>query len=957
MRAFFRFLSVSLAAFALSLSSLSAAKDVYVSPAGSDDAVGSFEAPFQTIANAVSQMDEGDVCWLMEGVYREPIVPGADDLTFRAYPNNAVTLSAFEPLSGWSAHEGSTYVADLAWSLGEENQVFFNQKMMQLARWPNKTNDDLFDLEMVWATGTNSSVSHESIPDQNWADGGVILFLGKNRWTSWRVPVTGSQSGKVDFAELPDDWDFAGSHSPMDRGEFYLMNTYEALDAEGEWYVDEDSDKLYFKAPGGGNPDTGEVLVRRRTVLADLRGRNGIVLKNIEFFGGAIDLGNAEECEVRSCRIYYGSHTLGVNRAAVIPHASIKMDSNSVGNVVYRNDIQWGAGSGVIVRGQGNLVDNNYIGNFDYLGCYSSPVEMRDTNFIMRNEIFNAGRDCVRGGGTDLELGYNNIHHANLINDDCGGVYMCCGTYRGTRIHHNWIHDIESRNNNYESYKATGVYLDNSTVGVTVDHNVFWNLEWSNIQINWEGRDLELHNNTIWANEGPNSRAMARWVNGYEFFNVNLFNTLSNHDEFHANSVENSCVVDLDADPFEDFEAQVFVPKEGSCAVDGGRVIPGITEEYVGAAPDIGAYERGGYVWVPGPDWELGESMFDEDVPDVEYRFDGRDRTGDFLFSDLTPGRAHQLLGSTDLVNWERMETFLAPVTESFELQNLALSGFRFFRLVERLAIPQEVAFVSATLAKDKGSIRLKFDGELTEPLEELSGMAVSLGGNAVSLAGLEADVEDGSVWKLRLANPAADGQSLVFSYTPVSVIGVSGGEVSGVSDEPVDGSVSDANLVAGKNGDGEKGDASGWELQRDDNGTTLPAKVSSVQDPVHGGQYAIQAVYDDDAGDKLVNLRHKGGRFEVKAGGTYQFSIWHYGKDLDGIDSYTTEMSIYNADTGEVMMDYRTWKSGTPNQWNQTTREITFKASEGGEYVLGFRIYSGHFTLIVDDVSVVRVE
>jgi len=48
---------------------------------------------------------------------------------------------------------------------------------------------------------------------------------------------------------------------------------------------------------------------------------------------------------------------------------------------------------------------------------------------------------------------------------------------------------------------------------------------------------------------------------------------------------------------------QFAMPSPGSRAIDAGMVIPGVTDGFVGQAPDIGAYEAGGEAWVPGARW------------------------------------------------------------------------------------------------------------------------------------------------------------------------------------------------------------------------------------------------------------------------------------------------------------------------------------------------------------------
>ena len=47
-----------------------------------------------------------------------------------------------------------------------------------------------------------------------------------------------------------------------------------------------------------------------------------------------------------------------------------------------------------------------------------------------------------------------------------------------------------------------------------------------------------------------------------------------------------------------------FRPGADSPLVDTGKNIPGVTDGFKGAAPDIGAYEYGGENWKPGITWD-----------------------------------------------------------------------------------------------------------------------------------------------------------------------------------------------------------------------------------------------------------------------------------------------------------------------------------------------------------------
>ncbi|MEQ9290050.1 MAG: right-handed parallel beta-helix repeat-containing protein [Cyclobacteriaceae bacterium] len=584
----------------------------YVSKEGDDSNEGTATAPFLTIQRAANEMLEGETCIIGEGVYRETINPQSDHVVFKAADGEKVTISAFDEIGSWTLHNGSVYVADLPVSLGDHNLVMYGNKPMNLARWPNKSNFEPFDLQAEKGTGTDTEISNAAIPDQDFESGGVLWFLGKSRWTSWRRKISSNPAGGIGYATLPGDWFLGGSHNPSNGGEYILLNSLKALDVEGEWYVNGTDKKVYFRAPGSEDLSGKKVEVRQRITAFQIDGKTGIEIEGVKIMGGNIVLGNAKNCVIKNCEILYGNHSIasegnGHQQSFRPGTASIDMGNNATDNVIESNNIQWGSGSGIIVRGTNNIIKNNYIGNFNYLGSYEAPIRLSGKNQVLFNEIYNAGRDAINGGGNGAEIAYNNIHHSNLINDDCGGIYMCCGKFGDTRIHHNWIHDITSRNENYSSYKATGVYLDNTTEDVVVDHNVLWGLEWAGIQINWAGTNLRIYNNTIWSTDAPNSSSMGRWVNGYEFSNVQVYNTLANDGEFHATDEQKSVVLPSEADPFEGMDVLNFMPKDGSAAIDAGLKIEGYTDGYIGQSPDAGAYERGATYWVPGPDWVLAD--------------------------------------------------------------------------------------------------------------------------------------------------------------------------------------------------------------------------------------------------------------------------------------------------------------------------------------------------------------
>jgi len=196
----------------------------------------------------------------------------------------------------------------------------------------------------------------------------------------------------------------------------------------------------------------------------------------------------------------------------------------------------------------------------------------------------------VLKGIADLESG--------LITDDCALLYTL-GKGLNMKIHHNLFHDAAGRG---KLNKVAGIYLDNDAADVSVHHNVVWNTEWSAIQINWNGTNIDVFNNTLI----NCSAAMGAWhKEGTEFSNVKVWNNLTNMNSLEAQAdKQNNYIMTSTTNQFTALDKGDFTLKSGSLVINNGLVISGITDGFVGSNPDLGAYEFGAEKWKAGIDWD-----------------------------------------------------------------------------------------------------------------------------------------------------------------------------------------------------------------------------------------------------------------------------------------------------------------------------------------------------------------
>ncbi|TPN83376.1 RICIN domain-containing protein [Aquimarina algicola] len=591
------------------------AKNIHVAKNGNDSNSGTASKPYKTIAKASSVAQPGDVIIIGEGTYEESIRPQRSGtpgkpIVYTAKAGEKVIISAMQALSGWRKDSGVIYKVKVDWDLGQENFVMNGNTAMDLARWPNNTDGTPFTLNSRRNDGgsgsnvsNNAFLTSSQIPNINWAGGAVFFYGDKpgSGWIAWKAFITGSSSGRVNFnLDKNPNW-IRTFHAPADKGDFYLEGVKGALDYQNEWWFNANTKELFVQMPNGNAPANGVVRMRKRKVTIDLSVRSYIQIKNLAVFGGSIDMpNNSNNNVIYGVSSFYGNHTIGVQKGFSANQQSILMNGNN--NVVEKCEIAFGAANGIKVGGNGNKILNSRIHDFNYLGSYDAPINARggrNTTF-KGNTIFRGGRDGIQFFNNSSEFAYNDVYQANLINDDCALLYTVGGPHNG-EIHHNWFHDNQGRG---KLKKAAGVYLDNDAEAFSVHHNVIWNTEWTGVQINWDGKDINVFNNTFW----NNSDEMGAWhKEGTAFTNVKVWNNLGFKGEWEPQSNKQNNMV-ANANAFANVGAGNFRLKSGATPINKGRVINDITNGYVGSAPDVGAYEFGGTNWVAGIDWnpELG---------------------------------------------------------------------------------------------------------------------------------------------------------------------------------------------------------------------------------------------------------------------------------------------------------------------------------------------------------------
>ena len=589
------------------LAQIGMAAEYHVSKAGSDEAAGTAQAPFCTLAKAAAVLQPGDTCTIHEGVYRETMVlprSGEPDKAMRiqAAPNARVVISATEPLEvGWTRQENGLYVAKID---PPPAQLFFDGQMAREAHWPNGAYGDLMDRPCVRAekgTGYEEIVCKD-LPPGDFNAGYALIWRG-GAWTNVTARIKDYRPGESlafdpPFKRHSDKYHRGDAFKPRPGNRFLLVGSLAALDAPGEWFVDPATGLTHFLPPTGKAPGDLRLEVKTRDQALVLRGRSHVVVAGLQLFGGAFDLTGANHCLLENVTSYYSNHFTRTARR-VPPHPANRINGSH--NTVRRCHIAYTAGTGLDVQGEGNTLTNCVIHDIGYMGTYEGAVQVKATKgtVIDHCSIYRSGRDLILHHRAEkLRITYCDLHHAVMLNNDAGATYAWGTDSKGSVIAYNWVHHSVQDH-------TVGIYLDNFCKNFVVHHNVVWACGSSGITLNCDAHNHLVANNTIaQCPKAFGTFAYHRYTpdqTGTRIVNNLVLAHFAPTDRRHVISGPKGAALEANGAGAVDADG---MPTLGSGAVDAGVVIPGITDGFVGAAPDLGAYERGGTLWRPGADWD-----------------------------------------------------------------------------------------------------------------------------------------------------------------------------------------------------------------------------------------------------------------------------------------------------------------------------------------------------------------
>ncbi len=344
-------------------------------------------------------------------------------------------------------------------------------------------------------------------------DGAYISFIPGHEWWGNAGKITSSSPGRLEFEfDFPSGW--LNFHKPSADDPFYIWGSYNALDAEKEWFFDTtglegDPYTLYFKPPGG-TLENKTVQLKRRNQVFNLNDRSHIHVKNIEFFGSRIAMNSNSSYNIfDGITSEYGGHNQGISGWIAPPPIDIQGNNNQLIN----SRVGKTAGA-LTIAGNDHIIENNVFHDFGYVAASVSGIQAKGNPYnikISQNTIFNSGEIAISATFKSSEITHNHIWNIGKQKTDIAAINAYnSGDVAGTEIAHNLIHDVWSYNDTAPHWGGYGIRFDGGGAPLgnsnyNIHNNIVFNTSSSSIGVwgipetgeNYDNSLINVENNTV----------------------------------------------------------------------------------------------------------------------------------------------------------------------------------------------------------------------------------------------------------------------------------------------------------------------------------------------------------------------------------------------------------------------------------------------------------------------------
>ncbi len=457
---------------------------------------------------------DGGLTVTVSGTNTQPIF-------FGAYGSgNKPVINGFSILANWTQVRSNVWECTFWQPAGKENIVTKNGLQQAIGRYPNADAANGGYLTIDSHVGLTQLTSSQLPSSPNWT--GADIAIRKNRWVIDRSTVGYHSGTTIGFTSASDN-------AITDKYGFFIENSTNTLDKDGEWYYDRSRARMqmYFS---DNNPNAYALRGSTVETLATLSFQSYITFDNLNFSGAnsyAFNLTNCSNIKINACDIV----NTGINAVQALSSTYLTISNSTFTST--NNDalyLYWNCSN--------TLIKNNLFKNTGVVAgmgqsntnTYEAIYIRGDNNLMQYNEIDSTGFNGIHFEGDYSTVQNNLVNVFDFVIDDGGGIYTGQGlgdntVYNSKSIIGNIITNGigATAGTDNTSYIATqGIYLDDNTNHVSVLNNTVANCGQTGI-FNHNATNINIANNTLY-NNGKEQFLLVRVSNPVS--NVTLKNNI-----------------------------------------------------------------------------------------------------------------------------------------------------------------------------------------------------------------------------------------------------------------------------------------------------------------------------------------------------------------------------------------------------------------------------------------------
>lgn len=547
----FSLIVINILLFGLSATS---AKDLYVANAAPESNTGSRDKPLGSLRKALKYASAGDTVWLSEGRYEESIeLIRKKGLRVLPLKGSTVVIDGTRELpKKWVLTSNGIWTQKVEF---EPYQLFCNDKLVYLARWPDASFEDGSIWRMMecmrsadggwdkhknkWVGKTrfgliyddrfhrpetpgfregdsryavDSKVDFANQPEslaesgKNFTDCVAVLNIG--HWRTWARRITEHKTGQHHFS-----YDTTGlPKEQVQHFSAYYVLGLAALDRPNEWWFDTTKKTIYYMPPPGEDPNAMELRGRVRDFGINFQNCSEIEIRGLHFHASGFWLKDCDDVSLRDCSFHYpATHRFFSGDfeyfAAYNPAKNRNVMPSFFGgkrNLFLNNTVRW-CNAPVHLGSEEMVVDNCLFSDVEWdvnSNGGSGAVMIGKNSVFRRNTVTRCGNsEGLRAVSEGVTLELNHLSNMSNLQHDGAAINVGTTAHHGALVSHNWAHDCNRQGIRFD-YHGTGVHRQDGQLygdGVYMN-NVTWNTTDNEVK---GDRHLILNNTVLRNNHYP----------------------------------------------------------------------------------------------------------------------------------------------------------------------------------------------------------------------------------------------------------------------------------------------------------------------------------------------------------------------------------------------------------------------------------------------------------------------